>query len=474
MRTALNIVWTVVCACLVMFMQAGFAMVETGFVRRKNVAHTMAMNFMVYSIGALAYWLFGFGLQMGGTATQSTLGELRGLGRELTLHIAGRDFGLWGQAGFFLPTELFTPGVAALFMFQMMFMNTALIIPTGALVERWKFWAFALFSALNGALVYPLFANWVWGGGFLSSLGTNFGLGHGHVDFAGSSVVHMTGGVLSYIGVTLLGPRIGKFASNGKSQPIPAHNVPMIVLGTFILAFGWFGFNAGSTMAGTDTRLAVIAVNTLLASAGGAVMGALYSGRRFGKPDVTMMCNGMLAGMAAITASCAYVASWAAVLIGAIAGMLVVEAALFIEQRLKLDDPVGAISVHGVCGAFGVLATGIFPNGTYGDGLNGVAGPVRGILYGDAGQLVAAVIGALTNIVWVGGAGYVVYRFVDALLGHRAYFADELRGLDVSELGMDGYFDEDNVARPSAMVEPEPADPGFSSGHTSTWHSRLY
>jgi len=473
-RTALNILWTVLCGCLVMFMQAGFAMVETGFVRRKNVAHTMAMNFFVYSIDTLAYWFFGFGLQMGGTPTQSTLGELRGLGHELTVHFGGRDFGLWGKAGFCLPTELFTPAVAALFMYQLMFMNTALIIPTGALLERWKFWAFACFSALIGAFVYPLYGNWVWGGGFLAQLGTNFGLGHGHVDFAGSSVVHLTGGVLSYIGAIMLGPRIGKFNSKGKARPIPAHNVPMIVLGTFILAFGWFGFNAGSTMAGTDTRLAVIAVNTLLASASGAVLGALYSAHRFGKPDVTMMCNGMLAGLAAVTASCAFISSWAAVLIGAVSGVLVVEAALFIEQRLRLDDPVGAISVHGVCGAFGVLATGLFPNGTYGHGLNGVPGPVRGLLYGDSGQLMAAIIGMATNLLWVGGTGYVVYRFVDALVGHRAYFADELRGLDVSELGMDGYFDEDNVPRPSTLPTPEPTDPGFSTGHTSTWHTRVY
>jgi Amt family ammonium transporter len=246
------------------------------------------------------------------------------------------------------------------------------------------------------------------------------------------------------------------------------------VLGTFILAFGWFGFNAGSTLAGTDTRISVIAVNTMLASASGALMGSLYSAHRFGKPDITMMCNGMLAGLVAITASCAFVASWAALFIGAVAGALVVESALFVEHRLKLDDPVGAISVHGVCGAFGALATGIFANGTYGDGMIGVAGPVRGLLYGDPGQLGAALVGVVTNLVWVGGAGYFVYRFVDALVGHRAYFADELRGLDVSELGMDGYYDEDHVTRPSTPAEPALTDPGFSSGNTSTWHSRLY
>ena len=439
-QTALNIVWTILAACLVMFMQAGFALVETGFSRSKNVAHTMAMNFLVYSIGVLAYWVCGFALQMGGAPEIASLGQTAGLARELTVQLQGRELGLFGMRGFFLPSTWFTPASAALFMFQMVFMDTTATIPTGAMAERWKFSAFMLFSAAVGGLIYPIYANWVWGGGFLSQLGSGFGLGHGHVDFAGSSVVHMTGGVLALVGASLLGPRIGKFDRQGRVHAIPAHNVPMIVTGTFILAFGWFGFNAGSTLSGMDSRLAVIAVSTLLSSASGALTGALYSARRFGKPDVTMMCNGMLAGLVAITAPCAFVASWSAVLIGAMAGVLVIEATLFVERRLQIDDPVGAISVHGVCGCFGALCVGLFADGTYGDGLNGVAGPVRGLFYGDVGQLLAQLLGIGCNMVWVGAVGMATFKGIDRLIGHRPYYQDELRGLDLAELGMEGYY----------------------------------
>ena len=460
-QTALNIVWTILAACLVMFMQTGFALVETGFSRSKNVAHTMAMNFLVYSIGVLAYWACGFALQMGGAPEITSLGQTAGLAREIGVELNGHKLGLFGLRGFFLPASWFTPACAALFMFQMVFMDTAATIPTGALAERWKFSAFMLFSAAVGGYIYPIYANWVWGGGFLSQLG-GFGLGHGHVDFAGSSVVHMTGGVLALVGASLVGPRIGKFDRQGRVHAIPAHNVPMIVTGTFILAFGWFGFNAGSTLSGMDTRLAVIAVSTLLASASGALSGALYSARRFGKPDVTMMCNGMLAGMVAITAPCAFVASWSAVLIGAIAGVLVIEATLFVERRLQIDDPVGAISVHGVCGCFGALCVGLFADGSYGDGLNGVAGPVRGLFYGDVGQLLAQLLGIGCNLVWVGSVGTITFKGIDRLIGHRVYYQDELRGLDLAELGMEGYYagqESEALVVPGMGARPAPWGP---------------
>src|SRR4051812_6528873 len=348
-----------------MFMQAGFALVETGLTRAKNVAHTMGMNFLVYAIGIIGFWAIGFGLQMGGVGALGTFGNDATLSSEFVVHLAGKEMGLFGMRGFFLSPAVYTAPVAALFLFQMVFMDTTATIPTGAMAERWKFTSFVLFSFVISTIIYPLYANWVWGGGWLSTLGTNFGLGHGHVDFAGSSVVHLTGGVAAFVGAKILGARHGKFAKDGTPKPIPAHNIAMVVLGTFILAFGWFGFNAGSTLSGMDTRIAVVAVNTMLASASGAFLSFLVTKFRFGKPDISMMCNGMLAGMVAITAPCAFVSPWAAILIGAISGVLVVYAALFIEKKLKIDDPVGAVAVHGVNGAFGILALGLFANGTY-------------------------------------------------------------------------------------------------------------
>jgi Amt family ammonium transporter len=441
-QTALNIVWTLVTGFLVMFMQAGFALVETGLTRAKNVAHTMGMNFLVYSIGVLGFWVMGFALQMGGVGALGTFGNDATLSREFALTIGGHEFGLFGMHGFFLSPAVYTAPVAALFLFQMVFMDTAATIPTGAMAERWRFSSFVAFSFVLSSFMYPIFGNWVWGGGWLSQLGKNFGLGHGHVDFAGSSVVHMVGGVAAFVGAKLLGPRIGKYGLDGRPRPIPAHNVPMVVLGTFILAFGWFGFNPGSTLSGTDTRIAVIAVNTMLASAAGAFGAYAYLKTRFGTPDVSMLCNGMLAGMVAITAPCAFVTAPAAIFIGLVAGMLVVVSALFIETTLKVDDPVGASSVHGTCGLWGVISLGLFADGRYGDGWNGVAGPVRGLLYGDPGQLVAECIGGLTCIAWVGAITFVTFKVLGAFTRARPPAEDERLGLDVPEMGIEGYATE--------------------------------
>ena len=441
-QVSINILWTLVAGFLVMFMQAGFALVETGLVRAKNVAHTMAMNFTVYAIGILGFWAVGFALQMGGVGPLASFGNDATLSHEAVIHLGGHAFGLFGLRGFFLPTAAFTAPVAAMFLFQMVFMDTTATIPTGAMAERWRFTSFVLFSFVISTVIYPLFANWTWGGGWLSTLGTTFHLGHGHVDFAGSSVVHMTGGVAALVGAKVLGPRRGKFDKDGRPNPIPAHNISMVVLGTFILAFGWFGFNAGSTLAGTDTRIAVIAVNTMLASASGAFASYLVTRLAFGKPDISMMCNGMLAGLVAITAPCAFVASWAAILIGAVAGVLVIYAVLFVERTLKIDDPVGAVSVHGVCGAWGILALGLLANGTYGDGYNGVAGGVTGLLYGDGGQLVASCIGIVANILWVAPVTYVTLKVLDKLVGNRVAADDELAGLDIPEMGVPGYATE--------------------------------
>jgi ammonium transporter, Amt family len=458
-----NLVWTCVCGFMVMFMQAGFALVETGLTRSKNVAHTMAMNFLVYSIGILGFWVLGFGLQMGGVGPLSTFGGDASLSHEFSLNIGGKEWGLFGASGFFLPVAMFTPAVATTFLFQMVFMDTTATIPTGALAERWKFGSFVVFSLIISTLIYPIYANWVWGGGWLSALGRNYGLGHGHVDFAGSSVVHMTGGVAALVTCKLLGPRIGKYSADGTPHPIPGHNIPMAVLGTFILCFGWFGFNSGSTLAASDNRFAIVAVNTMLASAAGAMTATFYAKVKFGKPDPTWMCNGMLAGLVAITAPCAFVSSSAAIFIGAVAGLLVIAAALFVETTLKIDDPVGAIAVHGCNGMWGILAVGLFSNGTYGEGLNGVAGPVRGLFYGDSGQLTASLVGIGANIIYVGATAGIAFFLIGKLLGNRVSPEIELAGLDVPEMGVDGYVGDPGISLPDEAASAGSGRGGYSA-----------
>jgi Amt family ammonium transporter len=438
-RVAINMMWTLVAGFLVMFMQAGFALAETGFTRAKNVAHTMMLNFMVYAIGMTGYWIMGFALQMGGLGPIATMGGTGVLDSEFTISLFGKEFGLFGTKGFFLAGSTYDVAVFALFLFQMVFMDTAATIPTGAMAERWTFKSFVIYGFFISMITYPLYANWVWGGGWLSTLGKNFGLGHGYVDFAGSSVVHMVGGVTALAGAMVLGPRIGKYNKDGSANPIPGHNLPMAALGCFILAFGWFGFNPGSTLAAADLRVSVVAVNTLLASGAGAIAAMFYMWTAYGKPDPSMMINGMLAGLVAITAPCAFVSSFWAFVIGAAAGVLVCWSVFFIERTLRVDDPVGAISVHGTCGAWGVISLGVFADGTYGDGFNSVAGGVRGILYGDAGQLVAQLIGPLVNFGFIFGASWLFFKALDALVGMRVSPEVELEGLDVPEMGGHGY-----------------------------------
>ncbi len=439
-KVSINLVWLLVTGFLVFFMQAGFALVETGLTRAKNVAHTMAMNLFVYPAGAIGFFICGFAIMFGGVGSLSALGGFDGLNQEVSINLFGHAFGLFGTKGFCM-NGIYDVSVLGFFVFQMVFMDAAATIPTGAMAERWKFASFAISGVLIGGLIYPIYGNWVWGGGWLAQLGTNFGLGHGHLDFAGSSVVHLTGGVLAFVGAKMIGPRIGKYNKDGSANAIPGHNIPMAVLGTLVLAFGWFGFNSGSTFAGTDLRFSVVAFNTLLASCGGAFASTLWIWTvRGSKPDVSMMCNGLLAGLVAITAPCAFVTPFGGLIIGLISGLIVVEVTLFVERKLKIDDPVGAIAVHGANGLWGVLSLGLFADGTYGDGLNGIKGNVKGLFYGDAGQFIAEVIGAATNIVFIGLCGWLLFTFLGKLCGGNRVAADvELYGLDLPEMGIDGY-----------------------------------
>ena len=438
-KVAINIIWTLITGFLVFFMQAGFAMVETGLTRAKNAAHTMAMNLFVYGLGVFGFWVCGFALMFGGVGSLGTLGGFDGLNQEFTIKLFGHAFGLIGTKGFFL-SGVYDVGVFTLFLFQVVFMDTAATIPTGAMSERWKFVSFTIYGVLVGALIYPLFGNWVWGGGWLSQLGANFHLGHGHVDFAGSSVVHMTGGVIALVGAWILGPRMGKYNKDKSSNAIPGHNIPMAIIGAIILAFGWFGFNPGSTLAGGDLRISVVAVNTLIASVNGAIAATLWMWIiRTKKPDPTMMVNGLLAGLVAITAPCAFVNVQCAGLIGVVSGVLAVEGAFFVERKLRVDDPVGAIAVHGINGAWGCLALGLFADGRYGDGWNGVTGTVKGLFFGDASQFTAELIGVVTNFIVIGLVSYIIFKLIGLGVGNRVSANTEMEGLDVPEMGTDAY-----------------------------------
>lgn len=444
-RIAANFIWTLVTGYLVMFMQAGFAAVETGLCRAKNANHTFMMNFMVYGWGLFAYWVVGFALQQGGSAGTSTLGGLSPLNSEFTINfLGGKSWGLFGQRGFFLSGTAYDVGVMVMFLFQMVFMDTAATIVTGAAAERWKFLAFSISTFFLAAIVYPLYGNWAWGGGWTSQLGANYGLGHGYCDFAGSGVVHAVGGMSALAVSMIIGPRIGKYTKSGKANPMPGHDMTMVLLGCFILAFGWFGFNPGSTLgasANGDLRIGSIAVNTMLAGCTGSIASLLYMGIRFGKPDASMAGNGLLAGLVAITAPSGFVNTVGAALIGFAAGMLVCLGVEFIERVLKVDDPVGAISVHGTCGLWGVISVGLFADGTsnYGGSWNGVNGSVTGLFYGDPSQLVAQLIGCATLVGIVFTLSYLFNWLVDTLVGQRVGAHTELEGLDLPEMGALGY-----------------------------------
>src|SRR5690242_10240404 len=440
LRISINFTWLLVTGFLVLFMQVGFALLVTGLTRAKNAGHMMMMNLSSFVIALLAYYAIGFAFQFGGVAP---VGNLGGLGPLNSIFGHG-NAGVIGLHGFFLQTgNSYDVGVMAFFLFQVVFMETAGYIIIGAIAERITFAGFILAEIAMGAIIYPIYGNWVWGGGWLSQLGHSLDLGHGAVDFAGSGVVHATGGWAALALAMLLGPRIGKYRKDGTPRAFPGHNLGYVVIGTLVLTFGWMGFNPGSTFGATDLRIAVVAVNTLLAASAGAVMAMAWTNWKWGKPDISMTCNGMLAGLVAITAPCAFVAPWASLVIGTIAGALVCWSVEFFDKKARVDDPCGAISVHGVCGAWGLLAVGLFADGTYGFGWNGVDGAVKGIFYGGsgAGQLLAQAIDLVVGFIWAWGVTYLIFLVVKRFVAFRVSPEVEIEGLDAGEFGQVCYPD---------------------------------
>jgi len=405
-----DFVWVIICAALVFLMQAGFAMVEAGFCRRKNTANLMMKNMMDFCMTSISYLAVGFAFMFGASKA-----------------------GFIGSTGWFLLGEGYDVNTYLLFVFQVMFAATAATIVAGAVAERIKWKAYFVYSIIVGAIIYPIYGHWVWGGGWLSQLP----FGAGHLDFAGSGAVHMVGGFIGLAGAMVLGPRFGKYIK-GKPQAIPGHSLSLATLGTFLLWFGWFGFNAGSTLSAHELRISVIATTTSIAAAVGAFTAMLYTWKRNGKADVGMTLNGSLAGLVAITAGCAWVPAWAAAIIGAVAGILVVAFVYFFDRK-GIDDPVGAVSVHGINGIWGLLAVGLFADGTY--GIYTTDGPlVTGLFFGGGpGQLAAQAIGVAACFGWSFGLGMLTFKLMDKFMKIRVKPKDELSGLDISEHGTNAY-----------------------------------
>jgi len=453
-----------VAAIVVMFMHIGFAMIEAGFCRAKNALNTMAMTLMVFPLSCLAFWAYGFAVGWGNfshgavapgwnaalvlpdTVLDCGIG-VGPLSDDAGKPTGGYAYGLAGMRGFFLSGidhNASTAGVLAFFFFYMALIDKAALIPTGAMLERWRWKNFCLYG-LFIVLPFALAANWIWGGGWLARIGLNWRLGHGVIDFSGAGVIHALGGTIGLVGAWLIGPRTGKYR-NGRPQPLPGHHVPMVVLGSLIVGFGWFALNAGCALASSDISASGVIVNTTLAATAGTLASMLALWAKKMKPDPTLICNGLIAGLVAISGPCAFVDTWAAVVIGAAAGGAVVVSVLLLERR-GIDDPAGAISVHGVAGLWGLLSLGIFANGRCGVLINGVqrsrfaVDGVRGLLYGDAGQLAAQGIGAVVLVVFGLVVSWAWFHFANRYVPMRVTRDVELEGLDGPELGALAYPD---------------------------------
>jgi Amt family ammonium transporter len=417
----LDNIFILFCAVLVIFMQAGFALVEAGLTRAKSVSNIMMKNMMDFTVGVLAFAAVGFAFAFG----------------------SGNQF--IGTSGWFIGSDIAENylgesnlSIATFFIFQVAFAATAATIVSGAMAERTKFVSYMIYSFLISAIIYPIVVHWTWGGGWLYELGYH--------DFAGSGIVHMTGGVAALVGAAILGPRIGKYGPDGKPRAIPGHSIPFAIIGVFILLVGWFGFNPGSELA-ADSAVTPVAVTTVLAGAAGAVVAMLITWVRNGKPDPAMAGNGLLAGLVSITAGCGAVYNWSAVLIGLVGGIIVVFAVEFIEKVLKVDDPVGAVAVHGICGAWGVIAVGLFAA----TDLEGFW--KKGLFYGGGfDQLGPQIVGVLAIAAFVAVTMGIIFLGIKSTIGLRVSEQEEIEGLDIHEHGYSGYGEEISFAGGTDLV----------------------
>lgn len=421
-KIVLDTLWVLVTAMLVFFMNLGFALVESGFARSKNTVNILSKNFIVFAISSLAFWVIGWGVMFGNGNGFIGLEGLFGLAGADNSPATGEAY-----SGVYSAISWATVPLLAKFFFQLVFAGTAATIVSGAVAERIKYISFIVFSFVLVAVMYPITGHWIWGGGWLASLG--------FWDFAGSTVVHSVGGWAALAGVLILGPRIGKY-KDGKVVPIPGHNMTAAVTGALVLWLGWFGFNPGSTMAADPTAISRIAITTNSA----AIMGILTSTATawivLGKPDLSMTINGCLAGLVAITAPCAFVSVESSLIIGAVAGVIVVYAVLFFD-KIKIDDPVGALSVHLINGVFGTLCVGLFAEDRFSPNTTG-----NGLLFGGGvGLLTSQIIGIVAVGVFTFVVSIIVWYIIKATLGMRVSEHEEVEGLDIGEHGMEAYPD---------------------------------
>jgi Amt family ammonium transporter len=408
-----DIMWYLVAAILVFFMQAGFALVESGLTRAKNACNIMMKNMLDFSFGVIAFAIIGYSLMYG-----ESIGGIFGW---------SSGYFMMGDALMIGENTAATNLVAAEWLFQVVFAATAATIASGIMAERTKFIAYILYSIAITCLVYPIVGHWIWAGGWLAELGMH--------DFAGSTVVHSVGAWAGLAGAIVLGARLGKYDDKGNARPIPGHNMPMATLGCFILIVGWFGFNAGSTLAADDS-MAYVAMVTLIAASTGCIGATLSTWVKFGKPDLSMTLNGALAGLVSITACCASVSIFGAMAVGLIGGIIAVFGVLFFEQKLRVDDPVGAISVHGICGVWGTLSVGLFGTTAINSGLIS-----DGLFYGGTAQFGVQAIGVFAVFAFVFPASLIIFKIIKATVGLRVSASEELEGLDISEHGNEAYAD---------------------------------